>query len=119
MGESQPFLDNGFEPDVWGYVIRYGLGAIALAVIVRLFLWRRSDFRIEVKGGKITYDGRIPLAIRPACSEFLLQDLGIQGPARIYAIRQKTGWRLWFSGHIGEGEKQRIRNFITTRLGSR
>jgi hypothetical protein len=119
VDESQPFPDNGFEPDLWGYVLRYGLAAVALAVVVRLFFWRRSDFCIEVKRDKITYDGRFPSALRPACSEFLLQDLAIRGPARIYAIRQKSGWRLWFRGHIGEGEKQRIRNFITTRLGSR
>jgi hypothetical protein len=28
----------------------------------------------------------------------------------------KTGWRVWFRGRIGEGEKQRMRNFIVTRL---
>jgi len=116
---TQPFVNDGFESDVWGYVIRYGLAAVALAVVVRLFFWRRSDFCIDVKGDKVAYHGRFPFAFRSECDELLLRDLAIHGPARIYAIREKSGWRLWFRGRIGEGEKQRIRNFILTRLGSR
>jgi hypothetical protein len=119
VDESQPFPGNGFELDAWGYVIRCGLSAIAIAVVVRLFFWRRSDFCIEVKGDKVAYHGRFPLAFRSECNELLLQDLAIHGPARIYAAREKSGWRLWFRGRIGDGEKQRIRNFILTRLGSR
>ena len=62
------------------------------------------------------YRGRVPLAFRSECNEFFLRDLGIRGPAKVYGLRERTGWRLWFRGHIGEGEKRRIRNFIVTRL---
>jgi len=117
--DQSQFFPNDFESDVWGYVIRCGLAGVALAVVVRLFFWRRSDFCIDVKGDKVAYHGRFPLAFRSECNELLLQDLAIHGPARIYAVREKSGWRLWFRGRIGDGQKQRIRNFILTRLGSR
>jgi hypothetical protein len=113
-----PLQDN-FDPNLWDYALHLGLAVVVVAVAVRLFFWRRSDFCIVVKQGAVTYRGRIPLALRPACSEFLLNDLALQGPARVYAIKQKSGWRIWFRGRIGDGEKQRIRNFIVTRLGSR
>jgi hypothetical protein len=114
-----PLLPDGVHPSVWEHLIRLGLAAIAIAVVVRVFFWRKSDFCIEVKRGKVTYRGSIPFSIQPECSDFLLHDLAIQGPARVYAIRMKSGWRTWFRGRIGDGEKQRIRNFIITRLGSR
>src|SRR6266699_2232177 len=67
MYKAQPFLNHGFEPDLWGYVIHYGLAAGALAVVVRLFFWRRSDFCINVKGDKVAYHGRFPVAFRSEC----------------------------------------------------
>jgi Protein of unknown function (DUF3634) len=117
VDDLNPFLDD--RPGILEYAMRWGVAAVAVAVVVGLFFWRRSDFCIEVKSGKVAFHGKFPLAIRPACAEFLLRDLAIDGPARVYAIRQKDRWRLWFRGGIGEGEKQRIRNFIVTRLGSR
>lgn len=114
-----PFLSDPSGPGALAYAFRWAIAALAVAVIFGLFFWRRSDFCIEVKAGKVAFRGKFPIAFRPACSEFLLRDLVIHGPARIYAIRQKDRWRLWFRGGIGSGEQQRIRNFIVARLGSR
>jgi hypothetical protein len=101
----------------WEMLIRWGLGIVVLAILVRVFFGRRSDFQIGVRDGRVEYKGRFPLALRPAIEEFLLKDLAIKGPVKIYAIRTNRRWRLWFRGQLSEGEKQRIRNFVATRLG--
>jgi hypothetical protein len=116
LSEIDPFLIYHTEPDLWGYMIRWALAILAVAVVVRVLFWRRSDFCIATKGGRVSYRGRIPLAFRAECDEFLLRDLAIRDPIRVYGCRMKTGWRVWFRGRIGEGEKQRMRNFIVTRL---
>jgi hypothetical protein len=92
------------------------MAIVAIGFVVSLLFWRRSDFCIETKNGKVSYRGRVPLAFRSECDEFLLRDLRISGPTRIYGSRLPGGWRVWFRGPIGEGEKQRVRNFIVTRL---
>jgi hypothetical protein len=119
MDDTHLPLQDNFVPRLWEYALELGVVIVVLAIVVRLFFWRRSDFCIVVKKGTVEYHGRIPLAFQPACKEFLLHDLALQGPARVYAVKQKSGWRLWFRGKIGDGEKQRIRNFVLTRLGSR
>jgi hypothetical protein len=116
VAEIDPFLNYPGTPDLWGSLIRWGLAILAVGIVIRLLFWRRSDFCIETKNGKVNYRGRVPVAIRAECNEFLLRDLGIEGPARIYGCRMPSGWRVWFRGRIGEGEKQRVRNFIVTRL---
>ena len=116
MDEIDLFSTYHTEPALWGYVIRWALALLTVVIFFRLFFWRRSDFCIATKGGRVSYRGRIPLAFRAECDEFLLRDLAIRDPVRVYGCRMKTGWRVWFRGRIGEGEKQRMRNFIVTRL---
>jgi hypothetical protein len=119
LNDLNSFLYDPSHSGVWAYALRWAIAAFVIAAIFGLFFWRRSDFCIEVKFGKVAFHGKFPMAFRPACSEFLLRDLVIHGPARIYAVRQKDRWRLWFRGGIGAGEQQQIRNFIVTRLGAR
>ena len=108
-----------WEPtSLWETLIRWGLAIVVVVILVRIFFWRRSDFRVSVRDGNVEYRGRFPLASRPAIEEFLLKDLAVKGPLKIYAIRRNRRWRLWFRGRVCEGDKQRIRNFVATRLGA-
>jgi hypothetical protein len=88
--------------------------ALGVVGLVALYLWARPDFVIRVRDGRCTFRGRLALALQPVVAEFLLQDLKIDRPLRIFGRRIGGRLRLWFLGRLTPGQKQRIRNFLLT-----
>ena len=74
---------------------------------------------VRVRGGRVEHKGRFPLTHRPELDELLLRDLALRGPVSVYGVRKQRRWQVWFRGFLCVGDKQRIRNFIVTRLGTR
>lgn len=89
------------------------LGLVVLAVVL---LARRTDFRIHVRRGRVRWRGKIPHSVRPGLEEFLLQDLALRGSATICGRWQGRRLETWFWGRLTPGQKQRIRNYLLTRL---
>src|SRR5437660_5499974 len=91
--------------------------AIFAAYVIYFFVFhKRIDFTIQVRHDGINYRGRVPLALQPAISQFLLQDLSLKEPVKIHGAWTNKRLSIWFRGRLGEGEKQRIRNFFAGRL---
>jgi hypothetical protein len=85
--------------------------------VVYHFLFRKSaEFTIQVRSGQCNCEGRVPLTQQNAIAQFLIEDLGLKEPVKIQGAWDHKRLRLWFRGRIGEGEKQRIRNFLLGRL---
>ena len=100
----------------WDLYFEYGLRLavvlVAAYVVYGLLLRRKADFIICVRGDRIQFKGRFPLSQRAALVQFLMGDTAIHGPCKIYGARKNKRTTIWFSGHISEGEKQRVRNFL-------
>jgi hypothetical protein len=92
----------------------YQITFLIAAFLVAVYMWARPDFVIRVRDGRCTFSGRLALAQQPALAEFLLQDLKIERPLRIYGRRIAGRLRLWFLGRLSPVQKQRIRNFLLT-----
>jgi hypothetical protein len=91
--------------------------ACFVAYVAYYFLFRKSaDFIIQVRNGQFNCQGRVPLSQQNAIASFLLEDLSLKDSVKIQGAWNHKRLRLWFSGRIGEGEKQRIRNFLLGRL---
>ncbi|HJT76071.1 MAG TPA: hypothetical protein VJ739_02625 [Gemmataceae bacterium] len=89
------------------------LGLVVLAVVL---LARRADFTIRVRRGRVWWRGKFPRGLRPDLEEFLLRDLALRGSVTICGRRQRGRLETWFRGGLTPGQKQRIRNFLLTRL---
>jgi hypothetical protein len=100
----------------WDLYLEYGVRlAVVLAaayIVYGLLLRRKADFVIRVRGYRIHFKGEFPLSQRAALVQFLANDTAIHGPCKIYGASKKKRTTIWFSGHISEGEKQRVRNFL-------
>jgi|SRR5262249_9100054 len=98
------------------YCIRAAVLLVVLYVAYELLPRRKSDFVISIRSDRVKFKGGFPLAQRATIIQFLLSDAAIRGPCRIYGARKKRRLVLWFTGHISEGEKQRVRNFLAVGL---
>jgi hypothetical protein len=95
---------------------RLAVGAFA-AYVIYYFIWRKpADFTIQLRRGQFNCRGRVPLVHQGAIARFLLDELALKDSVKIQGAWNHKRLRLWFSGRIGEGEKQRIRNFLLGRL---
>ena len=94
------------------YGVRLAVVLVAAYVVYGLLLRRKADFIIRVRGDRIQFKGRFPVSQRAAIVQFLVSDTAIHGPCKIYGSWEKKRTTVWFSGHITEGEKQRVRNFL-------
>jgi hypothetical protein len=92
------------------------IGLLAVAGIYFLFFYRRSDFRIRVHGRHVECQGKLPIAHQQAVAEFLREDLTTRARLTIWGARHGKQLVLWFSGPLSTGEKQRIRNFLMSRV---
>jgi hypothetical protein len=90
---------------------------VLLVAGVAYFLSRRSaDFTIRLRRGQVDFEGKVPQAARPGLTEFLTTDLGPIGDVAILGSWRGRRLRLWFHGSLTDGQKQRIRNLLLTRL---
>src|SRR5687768_7438824 len=96
---------------------------LRLLVLVALaaFLWwvfkERFDFTIRIVDGAIRMHGRLALAQKARIAHFFDHDLGAQSKLKILGRRGRDGRLvLRFRGAASEGDKQRIRNFLTDLL---
>lgn len=99
----------------WTLIIRVGVFLFAAYMVYHFLLGSRADFVIQLRHGCVEYKG-FPLAHQAAVSQLLLHDMGLKKPARIMGARHGGRVRIWFRGQLGQAERQRIRNFLTTRL---
>jgi uncharacterized protein DUF3634 len=95
---------------------RLAVAAAVLAVVLAAFLWRRRDFVIRVRGGRVECWGKVPKVLKPDLDEFLLRDLHLEGTVKIMGRRHKGRLRVWFRGRLSPGQQQRLRNFLLARL---
>jgi hypothetical protein len=110
--EWHGFLETTESWGVGGFLIRLAIGVGVLFLLYRAFFGQRVDFAIVVKGGRLTYQGKLAAAIRPGLQMLLLDDLALLGPVRITGTRYRDGLFLRFRGNLTMGQKQRIRNFL-------
>ena len=101
----------------WDLYLEYGLRLavvlVAAYVVYGLLLRRKADFIIRVRGDRIQFKGKFPLSQQAAIVQFFASDAAIHGPCKIYGAWKNKRTTIWFSGHINEGEKQRVRNFLS------
>ena len=102
--------DNGLPlPALIGFVV------VAVAVLFLAF-WPRSDFVIRVRKGAVDCRGKVPRSQTRGLSEFLLADLGLRDAVTIYGRWEGGRLRVWSNGRLDQGQLQRVRNFLLTRL---
>jgi hypothetical protein len=98
-----------------GVLFQLLVGGVILTLLAH-FLWPRSDFTIRVRGGSVGCSGKLPAAQKDAISTFLLDDLRVRNPVKIMGSWQAGRLHLWFHGPLTTDQKQRVRNFLLTRL---
>jgi hypothetical protein len=107
------------QPDMlpsYGRAIAAALVALVAAIVI-IGLQKKADFRITVRRGKVSYRGRFPADRMGVISDFLLHDLAPSAP--IHVIGNWTRGRVLrvsVKGKIGDGDAQRIRNFLKMAL---
>jgi hypothetical protein len=89
----------------------------ALCLYLLLF-YRHADFVITVKYGQVHCSKGVPMVLRHQLTVYLLDDLELKGPLKIMGARQNGRGRLclWFRGQLTPGERQRLRNFLASRI---
>jgi len=95
---------------------RLAVAAFAAYVVYFFVFRKRSEFAIRLRRGSVTFRGRVPVAMQSGISQFLLQDLSLMEPVSVYGAWNNRRLRIWFRGSLTDGEKQRIRNFLSGRL---
>ena len=95
--------------------LRLAVLALLGGLIYGFWLHRRYDFAIRVRNRRIAYEGHFPRAQQQALAEFLLHDLSLDSLAIMGAHNGKR-LVLWFRGRLSEGQRQRIRNFLMSRI---
>jgi hypothetical protein len=99
----------------WDLIVRASVFLAAGYLVYHFLFGGRPDFVIWLRRGCVEYRG-FPLAHQPAVNQFLLHDMALNQSAKITGCRHGGRVRIWFRGKLSNAEKQRIRNFLTTRL---
>jgi hypothetical protein len=95
---------------------RFVVAGVAAFVIYYFLFRKHADFTIQLRRGEFNCRGRVPRIHQRAIAHFLLEELALKESVKIQGAWDRKRLRLWFRGRIGEGEKQRIRNFLLGRL---
>lgn len=92
-----------------------GPGGLLEWVRVRL---SPGDFEVRYQGdGRAEIRGQVPRAKHGQIREFFERDLRPSGPVLVRGLRRKGGTpRLEMAGALSEGDRQRVRNFLTECL---
>lgn len=77
----------------------------------------KGDFHITVRGGRISFHGRFPLALRPDAEQFLLHDVAPTRALRVIGNWKRDGvLQITVRGNVSAGQVQQIRNFLKLNL---
>jgi len=104
------------QTDYWDLVTRIVVGGGIILVIAAVLLGRRVDFIISFSQGRLQVRGKFPKGKQNGLAQFLAEDLATRGPIKILGRWQKNGLRVWFKGRLRDGDRQRIRNYLSARL---
>ena len=87
---------------------------LVAALIWLLFhlLGPTSDFRIVIRDGSVSIDGKAVAAKREAIIEFFVRDLPELRRARVQGSWRGRRLKLYFGGPVTASQRQRIRNFL-------
>jgi len=103
-------------PHVPGWAIL----AVLLAILVVLLLLRGAgvgyDFKIKLRGRDVSVSGkRITAGLRSSLIQFFENDFPLKTRLTIYGRRRANRtYDLRFHGRVTAGEKQQVRNFLTS-----
>ena len=98
---------------MWHWLIILGLA---------LLVWRacqpRGDCVIRLRGGQVSVRGRLAAGREPEIERFLTEHFSEVHRLRIDVLypRGSQRLRLRIAGRLTDGERQLIRNFLTTTL---
>ena len=101
---------------LWSDLIKIALGLTVLVIAFRLLVFRPADFSVRVRNGVLQFHGAFPRIRQSDFAELLLSDLQLRHAVAVHGVRRGGRLSVWFSGQISEGQKQRIRNFLLSRL---
>lgn len=106
---------NTGAPGRWGLVV----AVLVVALLVMLVLRGAGvgyDFAIKVRGGRVSVTGkRITAGLRSSLLQFFENDFPPKSRLTIYGRRRANRtYDLRFHGRVTAGEKQRVRNFLTS-----
>ena len=93
---------------------------LGVALVGLVVLWSTGagyDFKIRVRGETVDVTGRcVSPALRSALLQFFQHDFPRRGRLTIYGRRRRRDrtYDLRFHGKITAGEKQQVRNFLTS-----
>jgi hypothetical protein len=90
--------------------------ALVVAGLAFLYVTWRPEFSIRVHGGRCRYKGKLPIIVQKGLTQFLLDEVRPAGFIIICGRHRKGRLQLWYFGRLTPGEKQRIRNYLLTRL---
>jgi hypothetical protein len=97
-------------------LVRVSVLALIGGLLYLLWVGRRYDFMVRVRDRHIEFKGRFPRALQQALTEFLLRDLSVHKSLAIMGAHHGKRLVLWFRGRLSEGVRQRIRNFLVSRI---
>ena len=107
--------DPGRGPAQWGLL----LAALVVVLVVLLVLWRTGagyDFKVKVRGRDVSVSGkRVSAGLRSALVQFFQNDFPAKERLTVYGRRRANRtYELRFHGRVTAGEKQQVRNFLTS-----
>jgi len=110
--------DNGFESD--GLPPGAALLAVLFVVLVVLLVLRRAgvgyDFKVKLRGRQVSVTGkRVTPGLRSSLVQFFENDFPPKQRLTVYGRRRANRtYELRFHGRVSAGEKQQVRNFLTS-----
>ena len=62
------------------------VAVVLLAVLIIVWCWRRGDFEIRYRGGRVELRGKVPQPHAGAVADFLQHDMQLSGPVTITGL---------------------------------
>jgi hypothetical protein len=108
-------VDPGTVQVPWGLVV----AVLLVVLLVLLALWRTGagyDFKVKVRGRHVIVTGkRVSAGLRASLVQFFENDFAPKQRLTVYGRRRANRtYELRFHGRVSAGEKQQVRNFLTS-----
>ena len=108
-------VDPGAAQASWGLI----LVLLVVVLLVLLVLWRTGtgyDFKVKLRGRAVGVTGkRLSAGLRASLVQFFENDFPPKQRLTIYGRRRANRtYELRFHGRVSAGEKQQVRNFLTS-----
>jgi hypothetical protein len=115
---APPLVDGGSVPSSRWTILK---SLLVLGAIGLLLWWAaqpRADFVITTSAAGVRFRGSLALAHQGLISQFFAQEFQPPRRLRVLGCRTRRDRRLYlrFRGMLSAGERQRIRNFLTSVL---